>query len=126
LELILDTHILLWFRAASERLSERDKGILVAATRRLVSAASLWKIGILTSRKKVNPGPRWFELPDGFELLPVSPEHCRMVADLPFHHRDPFDRMLVAQAKVERLGVLTRDEHMSHYGRERDGLLIPD
>ena len=59
---------------------------------------------------------RLLVVPDGFDLLPVLPDHCKALAELPRRHRDPFDRMLVAQARAERLTLLTRDKAIIAYG----------
>jgi PIN domain nuclease of toxin-antitoxin system len=55
-------------------------------------------------------------VPDGFDLLPVLPDHCKALVGLPRRHRDPFDRMMIAQARAERLALLTRDKEIMAYG----------
>jgi len=123
---LIDTHFLIWLRTDPNRVVETDRLLLDSASLRYISVVSLWEIGILASRDRVNRTLNWFELPPGFEMLSIRPEHCRVVASLPFHHRDPFDRMLIAQARAEGVGILTQDDEILRYGRMRDGLLIPD
>jgi PIN domain nuclease of toxin-antitoxin system len=81
-----------------------------------MSAVSLWEIAILMALDRIPPDPRLLAIPDGFELLPVLPDHCKALAALPRLHRDPFDRMLIAQARAEHLALLTRDREIIAYG----------
>lgn len=82
-----------------------------------VSVASLWEIAIKQGRGRLTPpeDPADAALAVGFELLGIEPPHTRAVRDLPHHHCDPFDRMLVAQAQVERLTLVTRDRRLADY-----------
>ncbi len=124
--LVIDTHILIWIRTEPRKLRERDRSILTSSERRFISIVSLWELSTLARLGRVPAELDWFDVPDSFDLITVDPNHCRAMATLPLHHRDPFDRMLIAQARSEGLGILTRDRAMIPYGRERDGLLIPD
>lgn len=124
--LVIDTHILVWLRSEDRELTRQERSTLDSAERRFISMVSFWELGTLTRLGKVDRDRDWFSVPEGFALLQVGMNHCKELAVLPLHHRDPFDRMLVAQARIEGLGILTRDGHISRYGRERDGLLIPD
>jgi PIN domain nuclease of toxin-antitoxin system len=81
-----------------------------------VSAVSLWEIANLMALDRIAQDERLLVVPDGFELLPLLPDHCRSLVALPQRHRDPFDRMLVAQARAERLSLLTRDRAIIAYG----------
>jgi PIN domain nuclease of toxin-antitoxin system len=81
-----------------------------------MSAVSLWEIAILMALDRVARDPRLLAVPDGFDLLPVLPDHCKALVALPLRHRDPFDRMLIAQARAERLALLTRDRAIIGYG----------
>jgi PIN domain nuclease of toxin-antitoxin system len=81
-----------------------------------MSAVSLWEIAILMALDRVARDQRLSAVPDGFDLLPVLPDHCRALVALPRRHRDPFDRMLIAQARAERLALLTRDRAIIAYG----------
>jgi PIN domain nuclease of toxin-antitoxin system len=113
--LLLDTHIFVWIRMAPEILAPAERRALDSAAPRFISAVSIWEIAILASRGRIAADERLFVLPPGFELLPISPEHCKELLRLPQHHRDPFDRMLIAQARVEGLSLITRDRAISAY-----------
>jgi PIN domain nuclease of toxin-antitoxin system len=121
LRLIADSHTLLWHvlddplltAAPTARIEADDAEVLV-------SIASLWEIAIKKALGKLE-APE--DLPArveqlGFELLPITAEHAWAVRDLPHHHGDPFDRMLVAQAQVERLPILSSDSHLDAYDVE--------
>jgi PIN domain nuclease of toxin-antitoxin system len=115
---LLDTHIFLWIRVAPDKLTGREVAIIDAAPRRTVSVVSFWEIALLVSLGRIGPDPGLFTLPQGLELLPILPTHCRGLLDLPPLHRDPFDRMLIAQARHERLMLLTRDTKIAGYDLE--------
>ena len=119
MRLLLDTHLLLWWLSANSQLPKAALQLIAdPANTIFISAVSLWEIWLKLSIGKL-------DLPDDFanrlrseqfENLPVSAEHTRQTAFLPWHHRDPFDRMLVAQAQVEKLTLLTVDGALSAYG----------
>jgi PIN domain nuclease of toxin-antitoxin system len=120
-KLLLDTHALIWFlRGDSELSTAAEKAMRDAANVKFVSIASLWEIAI-----KVNLGKIQFDFAlkdfaeliaaNHFDILPIGFEHTLIVGALPSHHRDPFDRMLIAQASVEGLAIVTRDTHFSDY-----------
>ncbi len=119
--LLVDTHALLWWLTADPALSPAAREALAEpANEPLVSAASVWEIAIKRSLGKLTAPDG---LPDriaeeGFAWLPISALHAWRVRDLPAHHRDPFDRMLVAQALVERLPIITTDARFIDYGVE--------
>jgi PIN domain nuclease of toxin-antitoxin system len=113
--LLLDTHIFVWIRTAPEILVAAERRALDSAAPRFISAISIWEIAILASRGRIAADERLFVLPQGFELLPVLPEHCKELLQLPHHHRDPFDRMLIARARVEGLSLITRDRAIAAY-----------
>jgi len=122
--LLLDTHILLWTAGRSDRLPPEARG-LIAACDPVFSAASLWEIAIKRGLGRpdfrVDPG-RLDEglLANGFEELPVRGAHAAAVTGLPAVHRDPFDRMLVAQAMVEEIDLFASDPVVARYpGRIR-------
>ncbi|MGE5506114.1 MAG: type II toxin-antitoxin system VapC family toxin [Actinomycetota bacterium] len=115
---LVDTHILLWARIAPDKLTEPERRILTTAPRLYLSAVSLWEIAILAALDRVERDPRLFDVPDGFTLLPVMTEHCRALMELPPIHRDPFDRMLIAQARTDKLALLTRDAAIAEYVRQ--------
>ncbi|MBN9689618.1 MAG: type II toxin-antitoxin system VapC family toxin [Verrucomicrobia bacterium] len=121
--LLLDTHALLWFLTNDPSLSERARrSVEDQANVTFVSAANLWEVAIKLSLGKLKlPAPfadifpRQLEL-NGFALLPLTPTHCATLLTLPFHHRDPFDRVLLAQAKSERMTLVTNDGQFGAYG----------
>jgi PIN domain nuclease of toxin-antitoxin system len=122
LNLLLDTHLLLWAASEPQRLSAKARTLLLAPANQLVfSSASLWEISIKNGldRSDFNVDPRrlWrMLLVNGYRELPVSSEHSVAVNDLPLLHKDPFDRILVAQARVEGLTLLTADKLVAKYG----------
>ena len=118
MNLLLDTHVLLWWLDDNPTLSKRGKD-LISDEQNLafVSAVVVWEIRIKQALGKLKI-PRNFrkvlnEQP--FEMLDITVEHAHAVGDLPSYHRDPFDRMLIAQAKVEGLTILTRDIRFKKY-----------
>ena len=118
MNLLLDTHILLWWLADSPQLSQRaEKAIAAPGNIPIVSAAVIWEIRIKQALEKLKIAPPFYSIiqHQGFELLPVSPDHAYAVGDLPMHHRDPFDRLLIAQARHEGLTVLTHDPVFQRY-----------
>ena len=122
MNLLLDTHLLLWAASAPERLSVKARRLLLAADNQLMfSSASLWEIGIKRNlgRADFNLDPRrlWrMLLVNGYRELPITCEHTIAVNNLPPVHKDPFDRILVAQARVEGLLLLTVDKAVAKYG----------
>jgi PIN domain nuclease of toxin-antitoxin system len=114
--ILVDTHLILWARIAPERLTIGERRALDDARLCYISAVSLWEIEILMALDRVARDQRLLGIPDGFDLLPVLPDHCRALVALPQRHRDPFDRMLIAQARAEHLALLTRDRAIIEYG----------
>jgi PIN domain nuclease of toxin-antitoxin system len=120
--LLLDTHALLWFQAGDRRLSRAARAAIEAADAELLlSAATVWEMAIKASLGRLrlsDPVERYIgeKLSQGFGLLPVEWQHAARVEHLPWHHRDPFDRLLVAQALVERCPLVTRDRVFRKYG----------
>jgi PIN domain nuclease of toxin-antitoxin system len=119
LRLLLDTHAALWWLSGDERLGGQALAELEDdANEVLLSAAVVWEVAIKRSLGKL-------EAPDDFAAtvlradvrgLPVSIAHASAVERLPWHHRDPFDRLLVAQATIEGAAVVSRDERLRAYG----------
>jgi PIN domain nuclease of toxin-antitoxin system len=114
--LLVDTHLVLWARIAPERLTTGERRALDDARSCYMSAVSLWEIAILMALGRLAQDHRLLMVPDGFDLLPVLPDHCKALVALPRRHRDPFDRMLIAQARAERFTLLTRDRAIIAYG----------
>lgn len=114
---LLDTHILLWAWHQPERIPAWMVPILGSDSRLRVSMATFWEIAVKVSNDKLttvsDPFARAIET--NVELLEIRPEHIEAVRRLPHHHRDPFDRMLIAQAQVEKLTILTADRNFAAY-----------
>ncbi len=116
MRLLLDTHALLW--AAEGRLATAARrAIEETAEEVLVSSATVWEIEIKRALGRIRAPEGVAELVDesGFERLAIGFEHAREAGRLPPHHGDPFDRVLVAQARVERLTLATGDERIRRY-----------
>jgi PIN domain nuclease of toxin-antitoxin system len=118
LKLLLDTHAALWFLSGDERLGDNAKRHLTDdANRVLLSAAVVWEIAIKRALGKLVVPDEYLSLllDAGVQPLPVSLAHAAAVEDLPPHHRDPFDRMLVSQATVEGGALVSRDPVLRPY-----------
>lgn len=117
-QLLLDTHPLLWWLAGARLDPAAAKRIADPANLVVVSAASVWEIAIKRRLGKVRfPGSATDEARDaGFEQLAITAAHAERAGELDLHHRDPFDRMLVAQAEREGLTLVTRDRAFAAYG----------
>ncbi len=119
MRLLLDTHIFLWVVTDSRKLKGAARRAIAAADAVHVSAASIWEIAIKVRLGKIDGDPQQMAdaiVPSGFLELPVSTLHAARVAQLPHHHHDPFDRLLVAQALTEPLVLLTADSLLASYG----------
>jgi PIN domain nuclease of toxin-antitoxin system len=117
-KLLLDTHAALWFLSADERLSENARRHLTDGSNVvLLSAAVVWEIAIKRPLGKLTVPDEYLTvlLDAGVRPLPVSVAHAAAVQRLPPHHRDPFDRMLVSQAKIEGGAIVTRDDALAAY-----------
>lgn len=115
--LLLDTHTFLWWRDDSARLGTAPRAAIASADLVFVSAASAWEAAIKAAMGKLHL-PDSFQsgvLDSGFEKLPIGFSHAEEVGHLPPHHRDPFDRMLIAQARCERLTLVTHDRRFEPY-----------
>ena len=116
--LLLDTHIFCWWFYSPERLSLETREMMQAAAGVFVSAASMWEVAIKVrlGKIKANPQELYEQIAiNGFKELPVWSRHALLVSDLPLHHTDPFDRLLIAQAISEPLRLLTVDPQLSRY-----------
>jgi PIN domain nuclease of toxin-antitoxin system len=126
LNLLLDTHAFLWGAADDPRLTEAARTTLLDPGNTLhLSVASVWEMAIKISLGKLRMPGRWTDLvrrevtANDILWLPIEIEHCSTVSSLPFHHRDPFDRVLAAQALVNRLVLVSRDPVFDAYGVQR-------
>jgi PIN domain nuclease of toxin-antitoxin system len=119
---LVDTHLLLWAVARSRRLPREARSLILdAANEVFYSAASIWEVAIKSALRRrdftVNPSVLVRALgQSGFSELPVTAEHAARVAGLPTVHRDPFDRLLVAQSLAEPMTLLTDDAILVGYG----------
>jgi len=115
---LLDTHLVLWAMQDSKQLSPAARKQIRAAEANYVSAVSLWEIAIKASLGRLAVDSETLEEQlgvAGFQPLPVTWQHTVQVRKLPMHHRDPFDRMLIAQAVSEPLRLLTHDAGLRVY-----------
>ncbi|MGA7952250.1 MAG: type II toxin-antitoxin system VapC family toxin [Gloeobacterales cyanobacterium] len=125
MKLLLDTHTFLWFINGSAQLSTDAKNLLESEADLLLSTASLWEIAIKSSLGKLTL-PRIYGqfIPqqlsqNEIEVLPISLEHLTVIATLPLHHRDPFDRLLIAQTIVEKVPIVSIDVAFDSYSIDR-------
>lgn len=118
---LLDTHTLIWFIDGNKELSQTARRSIEGDNvTNFVSIASLWEMAIKISLNKLELKTPFNQinrqiLDNGFELLLVEFEDALTVSALPFHHRDPFDRMIIAQAMTKRLTIISKDEHFPFY-----------
>lgn len=126
MRLLLDTHTFIWFVTDSPQISITAKTLIEEEyNQKLLSVASIWEMAIKYSLGKLS-----FELPfmsfitsqmqqNSMELLNIQVEHINVVANLPLHHRDPFDRLIISQAKVEQIPIVGRDKVFDSYSVQR-------
>ncbi len=126
MRLLLDTHTFLWFINGSAELSETARHLIENPANEIVlSIGSLWEIAIKTSLGKLKLAAPFeayiaeqIDL-NGLFVLNISMQHLSIVLSLPFHHRDPFDRLLVAQSIAETIPIISRDGSLDAYGVSR-------
>jgi PIN domain nuclease of toxin-antitoxin system len=123
---LLDTHVLLWWQMDDERLSARCRELMADGRNPLLwSAASSWELAIKVGLGRLRlPEPVHRYVPrvlrrNAIHSLAIEQGHALAVAALPSHHRDPFDRLLVAQARMEKIALLSADEQFDAYGVDR-------
>lgn len=118
--LLLDTHAFLWWLDESPKLQREARTAIANATVLVhVSAVTIWEITIKAQLGRLDPGTEQIDqeiIANGFVELPISAYHALVAGQLPAHHSDPFDRMLIAQAQVENLVVVIHDKIFSDYG----------
>jgi PIN domain nuclease of toxin-antitoxin system len=118
MNLLLDTHVLLWSLSDSSRLAPPVRSAIVDGGNMVfVSAATAWEITIKKGLGKLKAPSGYLEALERYRFTPldITSEHALAVAQLPNHHRDPFDRLLVAQARLESLTLVTHDERILRY-----------
>ena len=123
---LLDTHSLIWFFAGHPNLSNKIREIMEDDNhQKLISLVSVWEMGIKQSKGKFN-----LSLPledyinnkiklEDFDLLPIKLNHVSLITSLPFHHNDPFDRLLIAQSIIENIPILSKDIAFDAYDVNR-------
>jgi len=123
MRLLLDAHALLWFMDGSASLSSPARAAIEDSTNEIyVSHVTAWEVAIKISLEKLKFAIPYEELfpgaisANGFHSLPTDYRHFQKLLSLPFHHRDPFDRLLIAQALVEDMTVVSCDQHFPKYG----------
>ena len=114
---LVDTNIVLWGWHEPHRLSQKQRALLASEAELCVSVATIWEICIKAAIGKLETVPNIADalISTGYVILPIKPEHAEAVRNLPFHHHDPFDRLLIAQARLESLMIVTADRHFSRY-----------
>jgi PIN domain nuclease of toxin-antitoxin system len=117
MRLLLDTHVVLWLLEGSRTLSPGALGAIQQATELHYSVVSFAEIGVKAALGKLSVPPdlRDHVVNSGVHILPLDADHGLAVADLPMHHRDPFDRLLIAQARYERLAIVSGDRRLADY-----------
>lgn len=126
MRVLLDTHSFLWFISGSPNLSATARSLIEDSSNQpYLSVASLWEIAIKVSIGKLSLGqPFEVLIPqqltrNGIDLLGIEISHAAVVSKLPFHHRDPFDRLLIAQAMVEQMPIVGADSAFDAYNAKR-------
>lgn len=118
---LIDTHILIWFIEGNEQLSEKARSLIANPTNDIyISQASLWELTIKISIRKLSLSIsigelELFLITHQFKILGIKFSHYEILQYLPFHHQDPFDRLIISQAKAEDYVVITHDERFKQY-----------
>jgi PIN domain nuclease of toxin-antitoxin system len=122
MKILLDTHAILWFFAGSEKISQTAKKLIDDVKNlKLISIASAWEMAIKQSQGKLELSKTASQyiteklVFKDFSLLPIQLDHLELISSLTFHHRDPFDRILIAQAIIEKVPILTKDKFFENY-----------
>ncbi len=126
MKLLLDTHTLLWFYLDDPQLSGTARSLIMdPAQAKLVSPASYWEIAIKISKNKYALTKPYKDSMreaidlNGFGYLHIEPRHTALLTNMPFHHNDPFDRLLIAQALAENIPIVSGDRQFDPYGITR-------
>ena len=121
MDLLLDTHTFIWFFNGDEQLSLKARRLIEESkNEKFISVASLWEVAIKIGLEKLFFDGNTSEVVElleqnGFRILPISVDHIVIYESLNFVHRDPFDRILVAQAVIEDMTIITKDENIPKY-----------
>lgn len=122
MRLLLDTHTFLWFIEGSPNLSRLARTLIEdQGNQRFLSVASLWEVSIKVSISKLTLGMSFTELVErevygnAIDLLAIQPKHLEELSKLPFHHKDPFDRLIIAQSLAECMPVVSKDNSFNDY-----------
>jgi PIN domain nuclease of toxin-antitoxin system len=122
---LLDTHALLWWLQGGAEISRRARNVIQASENNVVvSAATAWEMAIKSQQGRLSAGPLLADFgaelaQEGFGELPIVSQHAIRAGLLPSRHKDPFDRMLIAQAQSENLTIVSRDVRLDGYGVRR-------
>lgn len=119
MNIFLDTHVLLWWLDDNPLLSKKVHSAIANSENLVVlSSVVIWEIRIKQALGKLVITPNFYDVlqKEGFEMLSITPDHAYAVGELPMHHQDPFDRMLIAQARLEGLTIATHDAVFKKYG----------
>lgn len=125
MRILLDTHTFIWFAEDDKRLNEAIKKLIEKPTNEIfLSIASIWEMAIKMQLKKLNLGKFIEDIIDfvtinGFEFLPILPNHIVKLTTLDFYHRDPFDRIIIAQGLYDHLQIINSDVIFDKYGVDR-------
>jgi PIN domain nuclease of toxin-antitoxin system len=123
---LLDTNVVIWLLLDDPRLDDRLAGMLDDSSNRLLlSPINAWEFGIKIGMNKFQLHAPfdvlWRRVERRYDTLPITPQHVSTMISLPWHHKDPFDRMLVAQALTEHIPLISVDAHLDAYGVQRIG-----
>jgi len=118
---LLDTHTLVWFLEGDSKLKKKFRQTITESSeKKYISIVSIWEIALKVSIGRLETDFSVEEIRllidrNGFLLMPIDHSHCLNIIDLPFHHKDPFDRMMIAQAITENLTFITQDQNILLY-----------
>lgn len=121
MQFLINTHILIWFLEGNKLLSKSRRQLIANPENDVfISIVSLWEIAIKISIGKLTLAKPFADVIkqisiENIEILAISSEHTLQIATLPFHHRDPFDRLIIAQSKIDKLAIMTNDAEFADY-----------
>lgn len=128
MRLLIDTHIFIWWNGDSTQLTPQIRALCENKDNSLIlSTASIWEMQIKSQLGKISFNQPLSEViksqqrANGLEILPITPEHIYAVQNLPLHHKDPFDRIIISQAIIENIILVTVDEAIKRYDVELNG-----